>query len=154
MQDLQGYQKAIEQPPGRIRTNQFPAFEQRCIQNPKRSRNTLQIGCAGSMASSSPFRWLARCTAACISLKHLLLCSCQSGDASDLWSELGDRLNPIRNTGTEQQTEDMNVMQFGYAYGSAANFLLIRVYNNFTGSDVKLLWSLKQLLTHSSFTHF
>lgn len=36
MQDLQRYQKPIEEPPGRVRTNQLPAFKERCIQNPRR----------------------------------------------------------------------------------------------------------------------
>lgn len=104
------------------------------------------------MASSSKLKWLARCTTVCISFKHLLLCLCQSGDAASLLPELGDRLKLIRNIWTEQQTgEDVNVLQFGYTYRSAANFLLksMSICNSFTGSDVKLHRSSKQLLTHS-----
>lgn len=40
MQDLQGYQKAIEEPPWRIGANQLPAFKEGCVQNPRRDPET------------------------------------------------------------------------------------------------------------------
>lgn len=40
VQDLQGHQEPVEQPPRRVRTDQLPAFEQGCIQNPKRDPET------------------------------------------------------------------------------------------------------------------
>ncbi|KAL2293781.1 hypothetical protein Nmel_018845 [Mimus melanotis] len=77
MQDLQGHQEPVEQPPGRVGTNQLPAFKQGCVQNPSRDPEIH----LRSAVPSSEWRCQTRCTTVCVSLS--ICCSAPASQETE-----------------------------------------------------------------------